>query len=229
MQQVDQWIDAVVKNRTFADVGGLWGTEHEKVTVAFKSGAQKVHMIDITPLGSELWRRFDERCATRGVPVYECIEADINDRSRIAELGSFEVLHCSGVLYHSPEPLHMIVSLSQLCSRVLLLRSAVIPTRISNVCGTLLMEPGSALFVPAMKADHKAIVGQYFKEVGAQDLIGITTAANYSVFCDYRPWWWLFTREYVEALLKVAGFKILEASSDWEDRTALYLAEKAAT
>ena len=228
MQHVNQWIDAVVRNRTFADIGGLWGTENEKVTVAFKSGAQKVHMIDITPRGSELWRRFAERCTAAGVSVYECIEADISDRNRIAELGSFEVLHCSGVLYHSPEPLHMIVSLSQLCSRILILGSAVIPTTISNVYGTLSMEPGSAIFVPAMKADHKAIIGQYFKEVGAQDLIGITTASSYSV-CDYGPWWWLFTREYVEALLKVAGFKILEVSSDWEDRTALYLAEKVAT
>ena len=225
MQQVDKWITALVKGKTFADIGGLWGTENEKVTVAAKAAAQEVTMIDITPLGSWLWQRFDDRCTSLGVSGHRCIEADINNSVRVAEIGNFDVVHCSGVLYHAPNPLHSLVHIAKICSKVMILGSAVIPPSISNTYGTLSLEPGSALFVPALNEAQKAVIGQYFKEVGAQELIGVTAPSNYAID-DYGPWWWLFTAECLAALLTVAGFEIIENASDWENRTALYLAQR---
>ncbi len=34
----NDWISGFVKGKTFADIGGLWGTVNEKVTVAAKAG-----------------------------------------------------------------------------------------------------------------------------------------------------------------------------------------------
>ncbi|MGH7847274.1 MAG: hypothetical protein ACREQW_19170 [Candidatus Binatia bacterium] len=224
MRQVNEWIEAVAKDQTFADVGGLWGTENEKVSVASKAGAREVTMIDITPIGSRLWQCFDERCAAAGVSGCRRIAADINDTKQVDEIGSYEVAHCSGVLYHCPDPLHAVLNLAKLSCKVLILGSAVVPSKIENASGTLSIEPGSALFVPALNESQKAVIGRHFTEVGAQEIIGITTPCQYSVN-DYGPWWWLFSREYVAALLQVAGFTILATGSDWEHRTALYMAQ----
>ena len=40
------WIKQLAKDRTFVDVGGLWNTVNERVTIAAKAGAAQVTMID---------------------------------------------------------------------------------------------------------------------------------------------------------------------------------------
>jgi hypothetical protein len=35
----DQYISKVVTDKTFAEVGGLWGTINEKISVAYQYGA----------------------------------------------------------------------------------------------------------------------------------------------------------------------------------------------
>ena len=52
----DDYIRRVVRGRSFADVGGLWGTVNEKVSVAAQAEARSVAMIDISPAGSEFGR-----------------------------------------------------------------------------------------------------------------------------------------------------------------------------
>ena len=225
MQQVNKWLREVVEGKTFAEVGGLWGTVNEKVTVAVKSGATEATMADIQPLGTELWERFHQRCAKEGVTKYQCKQADISDAKAVAALGVFDVVHCSGVLYHCPNPLGTIKHLAQMCNDVLRLGSAAIPTTVSTSSGMLVTEAGSALFVPALNKLQKEIITEYFQAVGAKDMIGINTSCDWSID-DYAPWWWLFTPEHIAALLRVVGFEILETSSDWQGRTALFLAKK---
>src|SRR4029450_5303038 len=100
-----EWIERIVPGRTFAEVGGLWGTVNEQVTVAAKGGAREVTMIDIACDSTNLWERFRERCKQEGVEDYRCIRADINEPGTTERVGVFEVVHCSGVIYHCPDPL----------------------------------------------------------------------------------------------------------------------------
>jgi len=44
----NEWIKQYVQGKTFVDVGRLWGTVNEKVSVAAKAGARETSMIDIT-------------------------------------------------------------------------------------------------------------------------------------------------------------------------------------
>jgi hypothetical protein len=85
--------------------------------------------------------------------------------------------------------------------------------------------PGEARFVPELDDTQKAIVTRYFREVGAGVMVGLNAPTNWDPD-DYDAWWWLFTREYVEAMLRVAGFEIVETGSAWGGRTALFLATK---
>ena len=51
----DTYISQVAAGKSFADVGGLWGTVNEKVSVAHTHGARALTMIDVSPPDTELW------------------------------------------------------------------------------------------------------------------------------------------------------------------------------
>ena len=73
----DVFIAGVVRDRTFADVGGLWGVVNEKVSVGYQYGASQLTMIDVTPPEDELWRQFRERMVTLNVPEVVSLSADV--------------------------------------------------------------------------------------------------------------------------------------------------------
>ena len=78
----DAFITKVVKNKSFADVGGLWGTVNEKVSVAHAGGASTLAMVDISPPGDVLWERFEERRQTLQLPEVQAISGDVQTETR---------------------------------------------------------------------------------------------------------------------------------------------------
>jgi hypothetical protein len=112
--KVVEWIGTHAKGRTFADVGGLWGTKNERVSVALRGGAAAAAMIDSMPLDREEWRQFDERCAGLGVSGYQKFQVNLDDPDLVAKVGTYEVVHCSGVLYHCPNPVYSAAQLARL-------------------------------------------------------------------------------------------------------------------
>jgi hypothetical protein len=225
-----EWIECIVPGRTFAEVGGLWGTVNEQVTVAAKGGAREVTMIDIAiDSGPEhnLWERFRERCRQESVEKYKCIRADITEPGTPERVGAFEVVHCSGVIYHCPDPLLPLRQLARICSDTLILGTATMPEVVTNSAGTVKVAPGSALLVPAMNSSQKAVLGEFLTQVGAKQAIGVNCPITSDWdLSDYAAWWWFFTRDYVAALLRVAGFVVEDVASYWEGRATLYRARK---
>ena len=49
MDPRDRFIHEVSKDKSFVDVGGLWGTVNERVSVAHAAGARELAMLDISP------------------------------------------------------------------------------------------------------------------------------------------------------------------------------------
>src|SRR5271154_5009100 len=94
----DEYVARVVSGKTFGEVGGLWGTINEKVSVAHQNGATALTMIDIQPPGGELWRKFDGRMADLGIANVRKISRDICQINEGDVLEPFDVVHCSGVL-----------------------------------------------------------------------------------------------------------------------------------
>jgi hypothetical protein len=218
----DEWIYGAAKGRTFADVGGLWGTVNEKVTVAAKAGAASVTMIDMQPFGNELWKQFFDRCASAGVKCDNSIEANVDDPEFPQAVGRYDIVHCSGVIYHCPNPLHTVSKLAQISRHILILGSTVIQPRTRNTKGEIIIEPGSGLFVPALSSSQKGVIAHFFSEVGAIG-VGASMENSWSLD-DYSPWWWLLTSDLIAGLLKVCGFRIKETCSEWGGRAAYFLA-----
>ena len=140
----DECIRRVARGKTFAEVGGLWGTVNERVSVARRFGATELTMIDITVPDGELWRLFGQRMQSFGVKDCHCISADV---CQVTDL-TFDVLHCSGVLYHHSNPMSLIHALRRLTRHNMVLTSAITRPFIENECGIYRIPPSGIVFVP---------------------------------------------------------------------------------
>lgn len=226
----EQWIAAAAAGKSFAEVGGLWGTVNEQVTVAAQAGATSTTMIDIAPEDGDedLWGLFRERAASLGVTDTACLQGSIEDPETVRRAGSFDVVSCSGVLYHCPEPLHTVRQLRAITRETLVLGTATMPEVVSRAAGTVSVEPGAALLVPAMTQSQRAVLGEWLREVGAVQALGVNHPLESEwATDDFGAWWWFFTRDFVAALLRVAGFRVETLTSYWEGRATLYLARAA--
>jgi hypothetical protein len=221
----EQLIREAAEGKTFAEVGGLWGTTNEQVTTAALAGARELTMIDVAPPETGLWTAFEERCASMGVSGVAQINGSIDDPATAERAGSFEVVGCNGVLYHCPQPLHTLLALRSITEDTLILGTVTIPERVASAAGVLETAPGSALPVPALNTSQLAVVGQWLRELGDIHIQadGITNAVSWSLD-DYSPWWWLFTRDHVAGLLRVAGFEVESVAGYWEGRATYFRA-----
>jgi SAM-dependent methyltransferase len=229
----ERWIGEAVPGKSFAEVGGLWGTINEQVTAAAKAGASATTMIDIAPSDGgeqDLWRLFRERAASLGVTDTTCVNGSIDDPETARRAGSFDVVCCNGVLYHCPDPLHTIGQLRSITRETLVLGTVTMPEQVSTSAGTISTEPGSALLVPALGESQRAIFAQWLRDLGDVHIQadGVTHGVPSGwALDDYDPWWWFFTRDYVAGLLRVCGFEVDAVASYWEGRASVYLARVA--
>jgi predicted O-methyltransferase YrrM len=226
----EQWVTEAAAGKSFAEVGGLWGTTNEQVTVAARAGATATTMIDLSVSdgsAKDLWKLFHERAADLGVTDTVCVQGSIDDPDTVERVGEFDVVCCSGVLYHCPEPLRTLLHLRAITRETLILGTATIPEIVSGKAGTVSVKAGAALLVPGLTDTQRAIIGEWLQGVGA-----LASGINDPIAPDwdlenYSPWWWLFTRDYVTTLLNLAGFSVEKSASVWEGRATVYLARRS--
>ena len=224
----NEWISEITRDCSFADVGGLWGTVNEKISVAALAGASSTTMIDIQPERNSLWEAFYKRCKEKGVICNKSIVANLDSPDFVARAGQYDVVHCSGIIYHCPNPLYSVSQLVKITKKYLILASTSIPITISNKDGSIKMEDNSALLVSAMTDTQKRVVNRYFSEVGADNILPIgqtqsVMGSDQGVI--YTPWWYLFTANYIAGMLKACDAKVLKHALEWSGRTAYFLAE----
>ncbi|MEG4801755.1 tetratricopeptide repeat protein [Microcoleus sp. ARI1-B5] len=211
----DRYIARVVKNQTFAEVGGLWGTVNEKVSVASKYGAVSLTMIDVTPASVQIWQDFRDRMASLNIANYNCISRDIT-QIQLAEIGEpYGVVHCAGVLYHHPHPLQILMSLRQITGQYLILTSAITQELIENERGRYEIPASGVIFIPALGEAERAILTAYWQQYTyGTPILGVIEKAVFDIN-DFGPWWWLPTASALESMCKVAGFKVLDKGLTW--------------
>lgn len=225
----NRWIGAAVEGgRSFADVGGLWGTLNERVSVAMLAGSGRSAMVDMQPLGHELWTAFYERCEGLGVSGYESLNADAMDSHLPEQVGTFDVVHCSGVIYHVPSPIDLLRNLARIAEHRLILTSTVVPTVVTTPSGRCVIEPTLPRFVPYMSARDRKIYGEHFDRMGLT--IGHLNGdpvdqwvAPATQQVDFSPWWWLFTPASLRRIIGLCGLEIHDEGFTWEDKAYGFL------
>jgi hypothetical protein len=219
----DAYIGRVVRGTSFADIGGLWGTVNEKVLVAHAYGASAFTMIDMTPLGHELWQLFESRRQTLRLPTVRCISDDVLLLAEAASCPQFDVVHCAGVLYHVPDPLRFLRALRKMTREFLVLTSVVTATRVQNEYGELRLPAAAALFLPALQAQEGAIVRAYWCRFVGEGALGVTREVTTWRLDDYAPWWWLPTVEALQAMCRAAGFVQQDGGYFWNNNASVQL------
>ena len=223
MDPRDQYISKVVGNKSFADIGGLWGTVNEKVSVANQYGASALTMIDVTPRGLDLWLRFEERCRRLKLPEVTCISADILNIGSILGEQQFDVVHCSGVLYHMPDPIRLLGVLRKITREYLVLASCVTGTRIHSDEGVLEVPQAALLFIPALQWRERAVIKSYWQQFVGDTAKGLTSEAGGWRVGDFGPWWWLPTVDALKAMCRAAGFRCEEGAHFWNNNAYVLL------
>lgn len=223
----DRFVQQVVNGRTFAEVGGLWGTVSEKVSVAHAAGARELTMIDITPAGTHWWQEFEKRREALHVPPIRSVSGDVMQLVETDATLRFDVVHCSGILYHVPNPLHFLQCLRRITREHLILTSSITQTEISNSAGRLTVPAAGALFVPALSSTERAVLQAHWLEVLPSGAKGLTTDIDRWNLGDFGPWWWLPTTETLAAMCRAAGFVVRGLEHTWNDHAATLLLEVA--
>ena len=169
----EQLVARHARGASFADVGAMWNVHGAIAFAAEAAGATKVTALDVmapTP-------QFAER--QRGSSV-RFVQGDLHDEATIREVGTHDVVWCSGVLYHAPHPLLTLQRLREITGRTLLLATEILPLpgRFAAFAPARWMHPGRPMPFDATKG--------------------------------YAPWWWLPTAGAVRAMLGASGFTVVE-------------------
>jgi hypothetical protein len=219
----DEYLSEVVKGKSFADVGGLWGTVGEKVSVAHRYGASALTMIDVAPPPDERWKLFDERRRGLEVPSVNCVSGDVVSLVENNSCPQFDVVHCSGVLYHIPDPIRLVAALRKVAREYLIFCSVVTASKVESDEGTLELPRAAALFIPALQDRERAILSSSWSRFVGDQALGITGPQPSWQLDDFSPWWWLPTIEALKAICAVAGFRFHKGAHFWNDNAYVML------
>jgi hypothetical protein len=233
---INGWISSLVPGRTFADVGGIGvNAMNEKVSLACRSGAQSATMIDIRPSDYYEWDLFHQRCRTAGVEGYHCIDRiDINDAELVNKVGVYDIVHCTGIVYHLPNPVWGVANLCKTVGEYLIINTVILPPRIANEHGTLEFGGSTVLFMPGLNPVERRILNaHYMKKFGftIDDMSPALDAEkpdcpwfeNGETTC--WPYWWLFSKDSFIALITMMGFTVVD-SALWEEHALTLLVKR---
>lgn len=228
----DEFIREVVDGKSFLEVGGLWGAVNEKATVAHRANAKAIGALDIWPADSEWWLKFRERCIEHGLTNVAEIIGNTDNPKTLTQVGTYDVVHCAGVLYHCPNPFLTLSNLRHMSNGIVLLTSAVMPPLVENKFGQVVFPDDMAISVPAIDEQNRKVIDHYIKDAYGGGAYGVNDAIDSWFFSDgapnYGPWWWLWTAEYLNRIVPACGFEIIRTASQFNGTGHLMMLRKVA-
>ena len=188
--------------KTFCDIGCMWKVNGRIAFVAEEAGATSVTGLDVmaaTPA-------FETERAQRSSTV-RFVRGDLHDPATVADVGPHEVVWCSGVLYHAPNPMLTLERLRELTTELLILQTMTLP-ELPGVKQGLVFYPG----VPNPKLYAR------WGEQAARSLRLPEPGED-----PYAPWWWGISQSALHAMLRAARFEPVE---QWGDPFAVHVIAK---
>ena len=231
------WISTNITGKTFADVGGIGvNSINERITLASRSGASSSTMIDIRPKDYYEWAVFHKKCEQENLKDYHCIDkADINDPGLLEKVGQYDFVHCTGVVYHLPNPVWGIENLCKIVKKYLVINTVIVPPKIENEYGTLEFNGSQTVFMPGLSLKERHIFNAYYMNKFNMSIDYMAPALDaINPDCPWFvngkstcwPYWFLFTQDSFVALVEMMGFEIIDLAL-WENHTlALFVKKK---
>ena len=196
----EEVVRAHAPGRSFCDVGCMWNVHGRIAFVAEEAGATRVTGIDVMA-ATEQFRSEHERRSSQ----VRFVERDLHAPGIAEDIGTHQVVWCSGVLYHSPSPVLTLARLRELTSEVLILQTMTVPDL-----------PGvgqGMVFLPGLPARQRRL----YELWGSTAAEGLREPAGPA---DYGPWWWGISPSALRAMLRSARFEPVE---EWGDPFGRYV------
>ena len=194
-------IDALAPGRSFVDVGAIWNVHGRVAFRAEERGATRVTAVDVSAPTPEYQVEFSRRES-----AVRFVQGDLHDDRVREETGPHDVVWCSGVLYHCPNPIHTLECLRELTAETLVLISATLPEM-----------PGksqASVFFPALpESERRAYDRAYTATSGSHaPRLGLTNP--FDPAATYGNWWWGLTPSTIRGMLETTGFRVTESKTD---------------
>ena len=166
----------------------MWKVNGRLSFVAEEAGATDVTGVDIAAATPE----FEAERERRDSRV-RFVHGDLHDPAVIEEAGRHDVVWCSGVLYHSPNPVTTLRRLRELTGERLILQTTCVPEL-----------PGvrqGMVFYPGLEESERSLYGMWGPE--ARRSIGPVEGWD----DEFGPWWWGITPSALRAMMRSAGLE----------------------
>ena len=174
--------------RSWLDVGCMWSVHGEVSFAAEAAGATTVTGVDLmapTP-------QFAAEHARRGSSV-RFVGGDLHDPATLAAAGEHDVVWCTGVLYHAPNPLLTLERLRSVCRQTLILGTEALPPGLPSLC----------VFYPGLGPVGRRVFGR----LPGGRAIGLTEPFDSGA--GYGTWFWGITPRALRGMLRASGFDVL--------------------
>jgi hypothetical protein len=201
-----RWIRASAAGRSFADIGGLFSKEGDIAFAAEEAGARKVTCFDA---GDPDLCGFANKRDARGSAV-RFVQGDLEDPDSVAAIGPHDIVWCTGVLYHSPNPVRQLMCLREITRELLYLGTLTIP----EVPGF----PQACIYYPYLdESQRRPYAAGYRWAAGLpQELIGIGTPFREEPMLGHANCWWGISPSALRAMLRTARFEVVEERPVYE-------------
>lgn len=188
-------VKSLAPGKSFADIGGMYGVSGELAFVAEESGASRVVLFDAMDPSDDF---VDRHARTNsGIEFYQ---GDLHDAPAVEALGTFDVVWCSGVLYHSPNPLLQLMLLRRLTKETMVLGNLVIPElpNFEQAC----------LFYPGISTRSQET---FAKKLGGKERFpGMASPFDTLENFAFGNMWWGFSPSALRSMMRFTGLDCVE-------------------
>ncbi|MCW3066766.1 MAG: hypothetical protein JWN32_3938 [Solirubrobacterales bacterium] len=202
---VEALVARVAPGSSFVDVGALWSIHGRIAFLAEEHGATSVTAVDISG-ETEPYRAEHARRQSK----VRFVQGDLHEDAALEAIGRHDVVWCSGVLYHCPNPVRSLACLRRITGETLVLRNATVPE--------IAVSDQAGVFFPALPDDARRAYDRAYTAVGGKATrVGLTTPFDASK--GYANWWWGLTPSAVTGMLAATGFTVTETATNGFDTT----------
>lgn len=199
-----RWIRESAPGKSFADIGGMFKLLGDMAFLAEDSGATSVTMFDVgdpdLPCEGHLdWGIYSEKHAARGSRV-RYVQGDLEDPETPGRIGVHDLVFCSGVLYHTPNPMLQLLQLRQITGERLFLSTLTIP----EIPGF----PQACVYYPYLSEEARRPYAAGYS--WSADLLGIGAPVDERPMYGFGNCYWGMTRSALFAMLRTARFEVIE-------------------
>jgi SAM-dependent methyltransferase len=198
---VDATLREHAPGHSFVDVGAIWSVHGKTAFTAEELGATSVTAVDVSAPTPEYQAEHERR----GSEV-RFVRGDIHDPATIEKIGPHDVVWCSGVLYHCPNPMHTIECLREVTLKKLVLITSSVP----EVPGVR----NAGVFFPGLSARERRAYDRAYDATGNIRAARLGLSTPFDAAEGFGNWFWGLSPSAIEAMLRAHGFSIEDTKTN---------------